>query len=335
MKKFINAPENIVPELLEGFTLAHSDKVRLQGKNIVTRTTPKGSGKVGLVTLGGSGHEPGLSGFVGEGLLDASVAGGIFAAPGAPAVAEAIRMADRGAGVLLVILNHSGDVLSGNMALNMARHGGVRVESVLTHEDISTGPKDRHEEGRGLVGFLPVYKVAGAAAELGLSLAEVHAIAERMSNGMRTLAVAVRAATHPVTGATIGDPNNPLGEHEMEIGMGQHGEAGLNRSPMKSADETAEFMLTALLDHLEAKPGDRLLVIVNGAGATTLMELFIVFRCVHQSLRSRGMVVARSLVGEYITTQEQAGFQLCIARMDDELLRLWDASCNSPYLTCQ
>ncbi len=332
MKKFINHPDNLVSELLEGFTLAFPTKVRLQGRNLVIRATPKQKGKVGLVTLGGSGHEPGLSGFVGEGLLDISVAGGIFAAPGAPAVAEAIRMADSGAGVLLVVLNHAGDVMSSSMALDIIAKDGLQVQSVLTHEDISTGPKGSHEEGRGLVGFLPVYKVAGAACEMGMSLADVHAAADRMSSGMRTIAVALRAATHPVTGAVIGDPNYPLGEHEMEIGMGQHGEAGMHRSEVRSADETAELMLTALLEHLECKAGEELLVIVNGSGATTLMEQFLIFRRVHQLLTAKKIRIARSLVGEYITTQEQAGFQLCIARMNDDLLRLWDAPCDSPYM---
>jgi phosphoenolpyruvate---glycerone phosphotransferase subunit DhaK len=331
MKKFINKPENIVQELLEGFTLAFHDKVRLQGRNLIVRAVTKPQGKVGVVTLGGSGHEPGLSGFVGDGLLDISVAGEIFSAPGAPAVAEAIRSADRGAGVLLIILNHSGDVLSGNMALDIARRQGIKLESVLTHEDISTGPKGRHEEGRGLVGFLPVFKIAGAAAEHGMTLAEVYAVAERMSRNMRTLAVAAKPASHPSTGRVIGNPDFPLGENEMEIGMGQHGEAGLHRTQMKSADETAEMMLDALLDHLEAQTGEELLVILNGSGATTLMELFIVFRRVNHALGEKKIRIARSLVGEYITTQEQAGFQMCVARMDVELIQLWDAPCDSPY----
>jgi phosphoenolpyruvate---glycerone phosphotransferase subunit DhaK len=332
MKKFINESENLVPELLEGFTLAFGNKIRLEGKKLIVRAKPKAAGKIGVVTLGGSGHEPGLRGFVGEGLLDISVAGGIFAAPGAPAVVQAIRQADTGGGVLLVILNHAGDVLSGNMALETARRQGARVQSILTHEDISTGPKGQHENGRGLVGFLPVFKIAGAAAEEGMDLDGVHAAAEKMSANMRTLAVAVRPATHPATGTIIGDPANPLGDSDMEIGMGQHGEAGVGRGPLKSADETAEIMLNALLDHLEAEANDRLLVILNGAGATTLMELFIVYRRVSQILKDRKIEIARSLVGEYITTQEQAGFQMCIARMDDDLLRLWDAPCNSPYL---
>ena len=325
MKKFINKPENIVAELLEGFALSHPDKVRLVGNNLVARATPKSKGKVGVVTLGGSGHEPGLSGFVGEGMLDISVPGEIFAAPGAPRCLEAIRLADYGAGVLFIVLNHAGDVLSANLTMEMARREGLNVKMTLTHEDISgaTNPEDR----RGLVGFLPVYKIAGAAAEEGQPLDACFEVAERMGRNMRTLAVAVRTATHPSTGQAIFE----LPDDEMEIGMGQHGEAGTGRMELKTADETAEIMLNMLLEDLGAKAGEELLVIVNGAGATTLMELFILFRRVDQVLKAKGIKLVRAKVGEFITTQEQAGFQLMIARMDRELIRLWDAPSNAPY----
>jgi dihydroxyacetone kinase-like protein len=325
MKKFINKPEHIVPELIEGFALSHPDKIRLVGSNLVARAVPKAKGKVGVVTLGGSGHEPGLSGFVGEGMLDISVAGEIFAAPGAPRCLEAVRLAQYGGGVLFIVLNHAGDVLSANITMDLAKREGLNVKMTLTHEDISSGtnPEDR----RGLVGFLPVYKVAGAAAEAGRPLDACFEIAERMGRNMRTLAVAVQTATHPSTGQPIFE----LGDDEMEIGMGQHGEAGTGRMKLKTADETAEIMLEMLLKDLEVKPGEELLVIVNGAGATTLMELFILFRRVDQILKAKGIKLARSKVGEFITTQEQAGFQLMIARMDAELLRLWDAPSNAPY----
>jgi dihydroxyacetone kinase-like protein len=325
MKKFINRPEDVVKELLEGFTLAHPDKVRLVGSNLVARAKPKEAGKVGIVTLGGSGHEPGLSGFVGEGMLDVSVAGEIFAAPGAPRCLEAIKLADRGAGALFIVLNHAGDVLSANITMGMAHKEGLKVKMVLTHEDISGGanPEDR----RGLVGFLPVYKVAGAAAERGMPLDACAKIAERMERNMRTLAVAASTATHPATGQPIFD----LGDDEMEIGMGQHGEAGTGRMKLKSADETAGLMLSMLLDDLKVKSGEELLVIVNGAGATTLMEMFVVFRRVHQLLQEKGIRLVRAKVGEFITTQEQGGFQLLIARMDPELIDLWDAPSNAPY----
>jgi dihydroxyacetone kinase-like protein len=325
MKKFINRPENIVPELLEGLALSHPDKIRLAGSNLVARAVPKAKGKVGVVTLGGSGHEPGLSGFVGEGMLDVSVAGEIFAAPGAPRCLEALRLADYGAGVLFIVLNHSGDVLSANITMDMAKREGLTVMMTLTHEDIAGGPN--LDDRRGLVGFLPVYKVAGAAAERGDSLDACFQIAERMGRNMRTLAVAVQTATHPSTGQPIFE----LGDDEMEIGMGQHGEAGTGRMKLKTADETAGIILEMLLKDLAVKPGEELLVILNGAGATTLMELFILFRRVDQILKAKGIKLARGKVGEFITTQEQAGFQLLIARLDAELLRLWDAPSNAPY----
>ena len=325
MKKFINRPEDIVSELLQGFVLSHPEKVRLAGSNLVARTRNKTSGKVGLVVLGGSGHEPGLSGFVGEGMLDVSVPGEIFAAPGAPRCLEGIRLADRGAGVLFIVLNHSGDVLSANMTMGMAEKERLKVKKIVTHEDIAGGPN--LNDRRGLVGFVPVYKVAGAAAEQGLSLDKCLELAERMERNTRTLAVAVSTATHPSTGHRIFE----LGDDEMEIGMGQHGEAGSGRMKLKTANDTADLMLQMLLDDLKVKPGEELLVLVNGAGATTLMELFIVFRRVHQVLQEKKIKPVRSKVGEFITTQEQGGFQLMISRMDPELLRLWDAPCDAPY----
>ena len=327
MKKFINNPENVVSELLQGYVLAYPNKVKLAGDNLVVRAMPKARGKVGVVTLGGSGHEPGLSGFVGEGMLDVSVPGEIFAAPGPPRCFEALKIADRGAGVLFIVLNHAGDVLTANVTMQMVQKEGMNVKMILTHEDISSGPREKPEERRGLVGFLPVYKVAGAAAEQGFSLDEVLKVADRLERNMRTLAVAVKTATHPSTGEAI----FTLGDDEMEIGMGQHGEAGTGRGKLKTADETAEIMLKQLLDDLEVKTGEELLVILNGAGATTLMELFIVFRRMHQILQAKQIKVARSIIGEYITTQEQAGFQMFIARMDNELIRLWDAPCDTPY----
>ena len=328
MKKFINDPRRIVPELLEGLALAFPDKVRLAGEGIVARAKGKSTDKVRVVTLGGSGHEPGLSGFVGEGMLDYSVAGEIFAAPGAPKVVEALRQACAGgAEALLVVLNHAGDVLSANIAMQAAAREGLAVKMVLTHEDISGGPNP--DDRRGLVGFFPVYKVAGAAAEQGASLDQCLEIAERMQRNMRTLAVAVRTATHPSTGHPIFE----LGEDEMEIGMGQHGEAGTGRMQLKSADETAAIMLQMLLDDLAVSPGEELLVLINGAGATTLMELLIIFRRVTQILKEKGITPARSAIGEFITTQEQAGFQMMIARLDKELIRLWDAPCNTPFFT--
>jgi dihydroxyacetone kinase-like protein len=324
MKKFLNDPKNVVRELLEGYVLAYPDKVKLSGSGTVVRVAPKASGKVRLVTIGGCGHEPGLSGFVGKGMLDVSVAGEIFAAPGAPKCVDALREACKeGSGALLIVLNHGGDVLSANIAMEMVQRENLPVKMVLTEEDISGPVGDR----RGLVGCVAVYKVAGAAAELGASLDACAEIAHRMASNMRTLAVAVRTATHPATG----QPIFHLGDDEMEIGMGQHGEAGTGRMKLKSADETAEIMLEKLLEDLGAKEGDELLVLLNGAGATTLMELFLIFRRVAQLLEIKKIKLVRSRIGEFITTQEQAGFQMMIARMDEELIRLWDEPADAPF----
>ena len=328
MKKLINRAENLMNELLEGYALAYPDKVRLVGENIVARANRKAWGKVALITLGGSGHEPGLSGFVGDGLLDVSVPGEIFAAPGPQRCLDALERADRGAGVLFVVLNHAGDVLTANLTLEMAQEKGLNVKMILVHDDIASGPAEKPEERRGLVGFLPVIKVAGAAAEAGYSLDETLEIAERMVRSMRTLAVAFSPATHPATGDTMFE----LGEDEMAIGMGQHGEAGVERVKMRTADETTELMLQQLLDDLAVAEGEELLIILNGAGATTMMELYIVFRRLHQILKDKKIKISRSLIGEYITTQEQAGFQMLIARMDRDLLTLWDAPCDSPCI---
>lgn len=324
MKKFINDPKHLVSELLEGFTLAFPRHVKLSGTNVIVRATPKPPGKVRLVTLGGSGHEPGLSGFVGRGMLDASVAGDIFAAPGAVKCTEALRDACAlGQSALLIVLNHAGDVLGANIAMQSVEREHLDVKMVLTEEDISSPAGER----RGLVGCVAVYKVAGAAAESGATLEKCREVAQRMADNMRTLAVAVRTATHPSTG----NPIFEFGDNEMEIGMGQHGEAGTGRMQLKSADTTAEIMLEQLLKDLKVNAGEKLLVILNGAGATTLMELYLVYRCVAQVIERKRIKLARSIIGEFITTQEQAGFQMMIARMDRELIELWDAPADTPF----
>jgi len=329
MKKFVNDPSNLVDELLEGLVLANTGKIALAGSNLVVRATPKPQDKVALVTLGGSGHEPALSGFVGEGMLDVSVPGEVFAAPGPPRVIEALRSVNRDAGVLFVVLNHEGDVMSANIVMQMAEKEGLNVKQILTHEDVSAGSREDPSDRRGLVGCLPVIKVAGAAAEAGKSLDECLAIAERMEGNMATLAVAVSAATHPATGEAISE----IAANEMVVGMGQHGEKGGGAQEMKTADATADIMLPVLLEDLKIKSGEQVLVMLNGVGATTLMELCLVLRRVRQILEEKNIKLVRSLVGEFLTVQEMGGFQMCVARMDDELVQLWDAPCDSPALT--
>ncbi len=329
MKKFINDPADLTKELLEGYTQAFSNKVTLESDKLVVRAQPKDKSKVALVTLGGAGHEPALSGFVGEGMLDISVVGDIFAAPGPPKLFEALKKADRKAGVLLIVLNHEGDVMSAETAMEMAEEENLNVKMLLTHEDIAPGRDAPITDKRGLVGCVPLYKIAGAAAEAGKSLDEVYALAERFNNNMATLAVALKTATHPASGDAIFD----LEDDEMEIGMGQHGEAGTGKSKMMTADETADTMLKQLLKAVDASSGDKLLVMLNGTGATTLMELFIIFRRVKQFLNDKGIEAARVVIDEVLTVQEMAGFQMFVAKMDDELLNLWDMTCDTPYLT--
>jgi phosphoenolpyruvate---glycerone phosphotransferase subunit DhaK len=329
MKKFINDPNNLTKELLEGFAIAHSDLITVTPGKIVCRANPKPAGKVALVTLGGAGHEPALSGFVGEGALDFSVVGDIFAAPGPPKVLEALRLSKRDAGTLLVVLNHAGDVMSADMAADMAAKEGIKFLKILTHEDIAPGADAPAEDRRGLVGCVPLYKIAGAAAEAGKSLDEVHAIASRFNDNMATLAVAMRTATHPASGQTIFE----LADDEMEIGMGQHGEAGTGPSKILTADQTAELMCSRLVAAVKAKAGDRLLLVINGTGATTLMEMYIVLSGCKKYLDTQGIHIAAAHCGEWLTVQEMAGFQMFAAKMDDELLEYYNAPCQTPALT--
>ena len=327
--KFINDPANLTSELLEGYVLAYADKVKLGAENIVVRATPKSEDKVAIVTLGGSGHEPALSGFVGKGMLDASVVGDIFAAPGAQRVFQALQLFQREAGILLVVLNHSGDVMSANMACQMAERAGIKVKQLLTHDDISAGIDAPIDERRGLAGCVPLYKVLGAAAEEGKSLDELLEIGERFNKNIATLAVATRSCTHPQNNAVIAE----LPDGIMEIGMGQHGEGGGGRQPMASADETAEIMLNLLLKQLKPAEGSKMMLIINGVGATTLMELNIVFRKAYKLLEEKGFKVVASRIQEILTVQEQAGFQLIVGLMDDDHIAYYYQPADAPYWT--
>ena len=330
MDKFINNPDNLTEELLEGYVMAYSDQVAIGGENIIVRANAKPEDKVAIITLGGSGHEPALSGFVGEGMLDCSVVGDIFAAPGAQRVFQALQMFKREAGILLVVLNHSGDIMSANMARQLAERVGIKVKSIITHDDISAGLDAPDEDRRGLAGCVPLIKVVGAAAEEGKSLDEILEIGERMNAKIATLAVAMKACTHPQNGMSISD----LPDGIMEIGMGQHGEGGGGRKPLVSADDTAEEMVGLLMKKLQPKPGDKALLIINGVGATTHMEMSIVYRKAHFILENNGVEVVSGRIGELLTVQEQAGFQMILALLDnDHVDYLKNHMSNAPYWT--
>lgn len=328
--KFINSTDQITPELLEGYTLAYADQVKMGGENIVVRAHAKDENKVAIVTLGGSGHEPALSGFVGEGMLDCSVVGDIFAAPGAQRVFQALQLMKREAGILLVVLNHSGDVMSANMACQLAERMGIKVKQVITYDDISAGIDVKMDDRRGLAGCVPLFKIVGAASEEGKSLDELVEIAERYTAKVATLAVAMRSCTHPQNGGTITD----LPAGIMEIGMGQHGEGGGGQTPLVSADDTAAQMVDLLCQQLKPKTGDKMMLIINGVGATTYMELNIIFRKAYKELEARGLQVVVSRIQEILTVQEQAGFQMIMAVLDeDHIDYLKNKRADAPYWT--
>lgn len=305
-------------------------QVKVINERIVVRSEPKSADKVAVITLGGSGHEPALSGFVGEGMLDASVVGDIFAAPGAPKLFEAFELLKRDAGILLVTLNHNGDRMSANKALRMAEKAGIKVKEIVVHDDIAQGPDTDIEDKRGLGGCIPLIKVVGAAAEAGKSIEEVVAIGDAFNEGIATLSVALRVATHPQNGGNIGD----IGEEDMEIGMGQHGEGGGGVMKMQSADETAAIMVERVITATKAKSGDRVMLIINGSGATTPMEMLIVFRKAAKVLESKGITVAAGLVDEILTVQEMAGFQMILCKLTPESETGIKAKSNAPYWVC-
>ena len=281
MKKFINNPENLTQELLEGMAAAYPEKIRLEEGKIVVRANPKSADKVALITLGGSGHEPALSGFVGLGMLDASVVGDIFAAPNAVSLLAALRKFKREAGILLIVLNHAGDVMSANMAVKMAEREGIKLRTLLVCDDISAGLDAPMSDRRGLAGCIPVIKVAGAAAESGAGIDEVYEIAERFSRRVATLAVAMRGCTHPQNGLPISE----LADDEMEIGMGQHGEGGGGRGKILSADESVgvtDWRQAGLArSRAMARVESSVFFIVVSFTIGTFVNLFLKRSCVH------------------------------------------------------
>lgn len=327
MKKFINDPSNLTKELLEGLALANKDIIELVDGNLVVSKKLKEADRVTVVTLGGTGHEPALQGFVGEGMVDIAVCGDIFAAPGPESCLEALKLADKGKGVLFVVLNHAGDMLTANLTMKAAKKEGINVMKVVTQEDITTAPRDDADNRRGFVGCVPAYKIAGGAAAQGKSLEEVAAITQRFADNMGAISVSLTGATHPVTGGDLAI----LDDEEMGIGMGQHGEGGGYKIPIKTADETVALLMDELLKDLGIESGEKLMCVINGCGATTLMEMLISYRASVRYLENKGIKVVANMVDEILTVQETGGYQLFIARMDDELLSYWNEPCNTPY----
>ena len=326
MQKFINNPDTLTTEMLQGLALAHSELVSLElGKLVVNKKLTEAD-RVTVVAIGGSGYEPALSGFVGEGMLDIAVVGDVFAAPGPQACIEAIQLADKGKGVLLVVLNHAGDILASNLAMKQAEKLGINVAKIVVQDDIANAPREEAQNRRGMVGTIPLLKIAGAAALAGKALEEVAAIVQSFADNVATLAVAASGATNPATGMEIAQ----VAAGCMEVGVGLHGEAG-KAKPMATAEETVSAMLDALLEDLNVLAEEKLLVIVSGSGATSLMEQLIVYRNCYAYLAEKEIEIVASHVGELLTVQEMAGFEICIARMNEELAEYWNAPCRTPY----
>jgi dihydroxyacetone kinase-like protein len=321
-KKLINTPQTILREMLEGFAAAYPQFVHLTPEGLITRAVPKAAGKVGLVIGNGSGHEPAMIGFVGEGLFDVNVPGDIFAAPGSEHIVRGIKAAERGAGVLLCVSHHAGDLLNAELAMARCEAEGIdEVEMVVLYDDISSAPKGREPERRGTAGLFFTWKLLGAYAEMGASLEECKAMAERIRDNTRTLAVALTPGTNPLTGQVMFE----LPDDEIEIGMGVHGEVGQGRRKFTTADATIDMMLPALLADKPFVAGDEVLVLLNNSGSMTQMELFILNRRVAQCLNEAGISVYGTYIGSYATTQEMAGFALSLCKVDRTMTALWDA----------
>ena len=329
LHKLINEPDNIVDEMLEGFCAAYSDIVRLAGDRLVLRAQPKAPGKVGLVMGGGSGHEPAMLGWVGHGLLDVNIVGEIFTAPGPGRILDGIRAADRGGGVLLCVSHHEGDRLNAELALEFCEAEGIdKVEMVILYDDISSAPKGHESERRGTAGLFFVWKLLGAYCEGDVALAAAKALAEKVRDSTRSLAMSLSSCASPVSGEVMFE----MAPGEMEIGMGLHGEIGMGRQNALSADETVDLMLPPILDDLPFRAGDEALVLLNNSGGMTLMELFILYRRVALRLHDAGIRVYKSWIGPYATTLETAGFAIALCRVDAQLKALWDAPANGAYM---
>ncbi|TRW45273.1 dihydroxyacetone kinase subunit DhaK [Georgenia yuyongxinii] len=329
MKKLINNPQNVVAESLRGFGLAHPEHVRVNEDPLfVSRAGGAVQGKVGLVSGGGSGHEPLHAGYVGVGMLDAAVPGPMFTSPTPEPILEATKAADGGAGVLHIVKNYTGDVLNFETAAELAEAEDITVKAVIVNDDVAVEDSLYTAGRRGVAGTVLVEKIAGAAAERGDDLDAVAAVAQKVIDNVRSMGVALSACTVP----HAGKPSFDLEEDEIEIGIGIHGEPGRHRIAMADADEITERLLTPVLEDLKVSDGEEVLLFVNGMGGTPLSELYVVYNHARDLLDQRGLKVTRSLVGNYITSLEMQGASVTVLRLDADLTALWDAPVDTPAL---
>lgn len=327
MKKLINDPHDVVAETIAGFVAAHKDVVTSDGQ-FVERAEPKAQGKVGIISGGGSGHEPLHAGFVGYGMLDAAVPGPVFTSPPPDPIVAATKAADHGAGVLYIVKNYTGDVLNFDTAAELAEFDDIEVSQVIVDDDAAVEDSLYTAGRRGVAGTVLVEKIAGAAAERGDNLAEVTAVATEVVKNTRSMGVALTSCTVP----HVGKPSFDLGDSEVEIGIGIHGEPGRRREPMSSADAITDQLLDPVVEDLGLCEGERVIALVNGMGGTPSSELYIVYRRVAERLGQLGVVVERSFVGNYVTSLDMQGASVTLMRVSDELLELFDAPVNTVAL---
>jgi dihydroxyacetone kinase-like protein len=329
MKKLINKPEDVVREELEGVARAHPDLVRVHfDPNYVVRADAPVKGKVGVVSGGGSGHEPMHGGFVGIGMLDAACPGAVFTSPTPDQMLESTKEVNGGAGVLHIVKNYTGDIMNFEMAADLARAEGIEIESVVINDDVAVQDSLYTAGRRGVGTTVLSEKICGAAAEAGYPLAKVADLCRKVNANGRSMGMALTSCTVP----HVGKPTFDLGADEMEIGIGIHGEPGRTRMKLKPADEITEMLAEAVISDLPYKSGDQVLAFVNSMGGTPLIELYIVYRKLADICDKKGIKIVRHLIGPYITSLEMAGCSITLLKMDDELTKLWDAPVKTPGL---
>jgi dihydroxyacetone kinase-like protein len=329
VKKLINKPEDVVREQLEGVALAHADLVKVAyDPSFVYRADAPIQGKVAVISGGGSGHEPMHGGFVGVGMLDAACPGEVFTSPTPDQMLEATRMVNGGAGVLHIVKNYSGDIMNFEMAADLARGEGIEIESVVIDDDVAVQDSLYTQGRRGVGTTVLAEKICGAAAEQGQSLKQVADLCRKVNGWGRSMGMALTPCTVPLAGK----PTFELAEDEMEIGIGIHGEPGRERMKLKTADEVTAMMAEAIFTDLPYKAGDEVLAFVNSMAGTPDIELYIIYRKLHELCELRGITIARNLIGRYITSLEMQGFSITLLKLDDELKALWDAPVKTPGL---
>ncbi len=329
MKKLINAVEDVVKDSLAGMAAAHADLIAVHyDPDFVVRADAPIAGKVGIISGGGSGHEPMHGGFVGKGMLDAACPGAIFTSPVPDQMLAATKAVNGGAGVLHIVKNYTGDVMNFELAAELAQAEGIEVAAVVVNDDVAVQDSTWTAGRRGVGTTVLLEKIVGAAAEGGANLAECTRIATKVNDHGRSMGMALTSCIVPANGK----PTFDLGENEMEIGIGIHGEPGRTRMELKSAREIVEIMAEAILTDLPFASGDHVLAFVNGMGGTPLIELYIVYNELAKICAAKGITIARRLIGNYITSLEMAGASITLLKLDDELTRLWDAPVHTPAL---